>query len=116
MRHKVLKFGAGFRVSFGNRRAQAAEMVLAPGDAEGDAENRHRGADQWLFVVSGSGVAIVNGTRVALKKGVMLLIEQGDRHEIRNNGRAPLRTLNIYTPPAYTRGGKRLPRGRSTPR
>ena len=116
MHHKALQFGEGFRVTFGNRRAQAAEMVLAPGDAEGGPENRHRGADQWLFVVSGSGVAIIDGTRIALRKGVLLLIEKGDRHEIRNSGRGLLRTLNVYAPPAYTRGGKRLPRGRSAAR
>jgi len=42
----------------------------------------------------------------------LLLIEQGDRHEIRNTGRALLRTLNFYTPPAYRADGTELPRGR----
>jgi mannose-6-phosphate isomerase-like protein (cupin superfamily) len=42
----------------------------------------------------------------------ILLIEKGDTHEIRNTGRAPLKTLNIYVPPAYTKGGDELPRGR----
>jgi len=35
MRRKHLRFGRGFRVALGNRRAQAAEMVIPPGDAEG---------------------------------------------------------------------------------
>jgi hypothetical protein len=52
MFRKQLRFGRGFRVIPGNRASQAAEMVLAPGDAEGGSGNRHRGADQWLFVVS----------------------------------------------------------------
>jgi len=26
-------------------------MVIPPGDAEGDPHNRHRGADQWLFLL-----------------------------------------------------------------
>ena len=112
MKHKTLHFGAGFRVALSNRRAQGAQMVIAPGDAEGGAQNRHAGADQWLFVVAGSGVAIVNGKRRALHQGVLLLIERGDRHEIRNTGRTLLRTLNIYVPPAYTKGGNPLPRGR----
>jgi len=75
MKHKKLRFGEGFRVSLGNRRSQAAEMVIPPGDAEGDARNRHRGADQWLFVISGRGVATLNGKRVTLKAGSLLLIE-----------------------------------------
>ncbi|RYE65571.1 MAG: cupin domain-containing protein, partial [Rhizobiaceae bacterium] len=37
--------------------------------------------------------------------GSLLLIERGERHEIRNTGDAPLVTINFYTPPAYTQGG-----------
>ena len=57
MKLKRLRFGRGFRVAIGNRQAQAAEMVLEPGTAEGGSDNRHRGADQWLYVISGAGVA-----------------------------------------------------------
>jgi mannose-6-phosphate isomerase-like protein (cupin superfamily) len=112
MRYKKLRFGKGFNVVLGNRRSQAAQMVLEPGDAEGNAANRHAGADQWLFVVAGTGVAKVNGRRVPLREGSLLLIEHGDRHEIRNNGRARLVTLNFYVPPAYTSGGDELAAGK----
>jgi oxalate decarboxylase/phosphoglucose isomerase-like protein (cupin superfamily) len=47
-----------------------------------------------------------------LQPGVMLLIERHDRHEIRNTGRAPLKTLNYYSPPAYTAAGNELPAAR----
>ena len=107
-----LRFGAEFKVVLGNRRAQAATMTIAPGDCEGGPDNRHRGADQWLFVESGSGTAIVEGRRHPLRAGTLILIERGSRHEIRNTGRRPLRTLNIYAPPAYTKSGDELPRGR----
>ncbi len=112
MRHKQLQFGHGFRVMLGNQRSQAAQMTLAPGASEGGPDNRHRGTDQWLFVVSGTGEAIINGTTHALKEGTLLLIERGDRHEIRNTGRTPLRTLNLYVPPAYTTEGEELPAGK----
>lgn len=112
MQTKALRFGEGFRVAFGNARAQAAEMVIAPGGKEGGPRNRHAGADQWLFVVAGTGEAIVNGKRRALRRGVLLLIERGDRHEIRASGRTPLRTLNLYAPPAYRKSGDPLPRGK----
>jgi mannose-6-phosphate isomerase-like protein (cupin superfamily) len=105
MKRKNLRFGRGFRVVLGNARSQAAQMVLKPGKSEGDAHNRHRGADQWLFVVSGTGVAKVNRRRYALKPGSLVLIEQGDEHEICNDGRGVLRTLNFYVPPAYDRDG-----------
>jgi mannose-6-phosphate isomerase-like protein (cupin superfamily) len=112
MRRKTLRFGKGFRVAVGNRRAQAAEMVIEAGDCEGGPDNRHRGADQWLFVVAGSGAATVNGRRIPLRAGTIVLIEKGDTHEIRNTGRAMLKTLNVYVPPAYTKDGDELPRGR----
>jgi mannose-6-phosphate isomerase-like protein (cupin superfamily) len=112
MKRKRLRFGKGFRVAIGNARSQAAEMVIAPGDAEGDRDNRHRGADQWLYVVSGTGSALVNGRRVPLHPGTLLLIEHRDRHEVKNTGRGLLRTLNVYVPPAYTRTGDELPAAR----
>ena len=112
MKRKRLRFGEGFRVAIGNRRSQAAEMVLKPGKAEGDASNRHRGADQWLFVLSGTGVATVNKRKYKLAEGVLLLIEKGDEHEILNTGRGLMRTLNFYVPPAYDSKGDELSRGR----
>lgn len=98
MKHEQLKFSTGFRVAIGNARAQGAVMVLAAGSSEGGPDNRHGGADQWLLVTEGSGVAIVNGHRLDLKAGVLVLIEAGDRHEIRNTGRGLLKTVNIYLP------------------
>ena len=113
MQHKHLQFGHGFRVVLGNKHSQAAQMTLNPGETEGGPDNRHLGADQWLFVVNGAGEALVNGKRVELREGVIVLIERGDTHEIRNTGRSPLRTFNIYVPPAYRHDGAELPAGRS---
>src|SRR5687767_15835090 len=112
MKRTHLRFGEGFRVTIGNKCSQAAAMVLGRGDSEGGPDNRHRGADQWLYVVSGMGSATVNGKWLPLRAGSLVLIERGDTHEIRNSGRVPLRTLNFYMPPAYTSAGDPLPRGR----
>jgi mannose-6-phosphate isomerase-like protein (cupin superfamily) len=112
MPHKRLRFGVGFGVPLSNRRAQAATMVLRPGDCEGGPDNRHRGSDQWLYVLSGSGLALIGGRRQRLRAGTLLLIERGTTHEIRNSGRTALKTLNFYVPPAYTSKGDPLPRGR----
>jgi hypothetical protein len=49
---------------------------------------------------------------VPLRAGALLLIERGERHEIRNVGTTMLRTLNLYAPPADTREGNELPRGK----
>jgi mannose-6-phosphate isomerase-like protein (cupin superfamily) len=112
MPHEQIGFRVGFSVVLGNPRAQAATMVIAPGDREGGPDNRHRGADQWLFVVAGRGHARLGARGHALRKGSLLLIERGVKHEIVNTGRTPLKTLNVYVPPAYTKSGHELPRGR----
>ena len=73
MTHTPRRLWKDFTVALGNRRAQAATMVIAPGDAEGGPDNRHRGADQWLYVLSGSGIATVEGRRRQLRAGTPLL-------------------------------------------
>ena len=46
-------------------------------------------------------------------EGTLVLIGRGETHEIRNTGDAPLKTLNIYVPPAYTDEGDELPAGKA---
>lgn len=109
-----LRFAKGFKVALSNKRAQVATMVIAPGDSEGGPDNRHRGADQWLFVLSGRGEATLGRRTHKLSAGSLVLIERGTTHEIRNVGRTPLKTLNVYVPPAYRSDGSELPRGRNS--
>lgn len=113
MKSRHLRMGIGFLPLFQAHGVQAAQMVIPPGGREGGPANRHRGADQWLFVASGRGMAIVEGARRALRPGSLLLIERGERHEIRATGRAPLKTVNFYSPPAYTAEGEERPAGES---
>lgn len=113
MKHQALDFTPGFRVAVGNARAQGAVMVIEQGAAEGGPDNRHRGADQWLLVVEGTGCATVAGKAVPLAPGLLLLIEAGETHEIRNTGTALLKTVNVYVPPAYDAEGDELPAGKA---
>jgi mannose-6-phosphate isomerase-like protein (cupin superfamily) len=73
-RHKCLQFGHGFGVVLGDDHSQAAQMTLAVGETEGGHHNRHRGADQWLNVVSGEGVAFIDGDRVELHGGSLAAV------------------------------------------
>jgi mannose-6-phosphate isomerase-like protein (cupin superfamily) len=109
MKHKDLRFGSGFRVLLGNQQSQTAQMTIPPGGAEGGPNNRHTGADQWLFVIAGTGEAIVNGVHVDMREHSLVLIEQGEIHEIRNTGKEPLRTLNFFVPRADRDNGMELP-------
>jgi mannose-6-phosphate isomerase-like protein (cupin superfamily) len=91
MKGEQLNFGAGFRLSVANAKSQGTVMVLPVAGKEGGSHNFHRGADQWLYVDDGTGIAVINGHQTKLKAGMMLLIEAGDTHEIRNTGRALLK-------------------------
>ena len=106
------RFNTDFSVLIGNANSQAAVMVLEPGTTEGSAENRHRGADQWLVVMDGLGVVIIEGTTSELAYGVVILIEHGEAHEIRNTGQTPLKIMTIYAPRAYDATGGLLPAGK----
>jgi mannose-6-phosphate isomerase-like protein (cupin superfamily) len=92
---------AFFRVVAGTSRSQAATMVLKPRQSTGGEDNVHAKEDQWLYVVSGTGRAIVEGREVKLAAGSLLLIEAAETHEIINTGRTRLVTINVYAPPAY---------------
>lgn len=104
MEHRTLVMSHGFRVVAGNASSEAAVMVLARDETVGGPHNRHADSDQWLFVVSGEGEAVVEGERRELGPGSLLLIERGEAHEIRNTGAVPLETLNVYVPPEYRYG------------
>ncbi len=101
MNHKTLEFNSSFKVALSTAKAQAAVMTLLPGQTMGGDDNVHAESDQWLFVVSGSGEAVVAGESMALAKHSLIVIEAGEPHEIKNTGNVPLETLNVYTPPEY---------------
>jgi len=109
MKRTTVEFAGGFRVLIGDEHSQAASMVIPSGDKEGGPDNAHAGADQWLYVQEGVGEAIVNGQKYPLAPGSLLLIQRGDKHEIRSTGDSALKTLNVYVPPAYTKDGEELP-------
>ena len=101
MQHIVLTDRSdAFAVIARTARSQAAVMTLAPGEDTGEPrESEHPEADQWLFVLSGTGEASGEGWQQPLEPGSLLLIAAGEGHRIRATGAAPLRTVNIDAPP-----------------
>jgi mannose-6-phosphate isomerase-like protein (cupin superfamily) len=99
----------GFAVLHRTRSSQAATMTLAPGArSREDSSNEHAWAEQWLYVVSGTGSARVGRRTVALRPGSLLLIGKREPHVIRAGTRSRLVTMNIYVPPAYRADGDPL--------
>jgi mannose-6-phosphate isomerase-like protein (cupin superfamily) len=98
-----------FSVLHASRSAQAATMTLQPGGTSSDQpEDEHPWAEQWLFILSGTGRARNKKRSLALRPGSLLLIEKREPHQILNTGRRPLVTLNLYVPPAYDSRGEVL--------
>jgi len=98
-----------FAVLHATGSSQAAIMTLAPGETSSESsDNEHAWAEQWLYVISGTGEAKVGARKVKLAVGSLLLIEKGEPHQIENTGKVPLVTLDIYAPPAYDRDGEPL--------
>ena len=89
-------------------------MTLRPGARSNESSsNEHAWAEQWLNVVSGTGVARVGRRSVTLREGSLLLIARREPHVIENRGRSNLVTVNLYVPPAYRADGEPLaPRAR----
>jgi len=100
-----------FELLVATRSAQAAKMTLRPGAASDDEpSNEHPHSEQWLFVISGSGEALVGKRRGALRRiklgrNSLLVIEKGELHQIKNTGKRTLTTINFYIPPAYDAAG-----------
>jgi mannose-6-phosphate isomerase-like protein (cupin superfamily) len=95
-----------FAVLHATRTSQAATMTLSPGaESTEDSSNEHPWAEQWLYVVSGSGTARIGRRTVPLSPGRLLLIERREPHVLRA-GRTRLVTINVYVPPAYGRDGE----------
>ncbi|HTL34079.1 MAG TPA: cupin domain-containing protein [Kofleriaceae bacterium] len=109
MKHTRTTDRGPFEVLHSTPTSQAAMMTLAPGESSSESsDNEHAWAEQWLYVVSGQGVATSGKKRIALKVGSLLLIEKGEPHQIENTGKTPLVTLNVYAPPGYDDDGEPL--------
>lgn len=105
-------YAPGFHILAGDERSQAATLVIQPGRHVGGPANKHRGADQWIYVESGSGEATIDGATHALEKGSLMLIQRTEGHGFRNTGNLPLNILTFYVPPAYDADCNELPAGR----
>lgn len=112
MKKAKADYAPGFHILAGDERSQAGTLVIQPGRHVGGPANKHRGADQWIYVESGSGEATIDEKAYPLEKGSLILIQRMEAHGFRNTGNAPLNILTFYVPPAYDENESELPAGK----
>lgn len=91
----------GFKLYGGTRRSEAALFVLRSGQSSGAGQEVHRGSDQWVYILSGTGRVTVGERALEVGPRDLLCIEAGEPHEITATGSEPLETLSVYAPPEY---------------
>jgi mannose-6-phosphate isomerase-like protein (cupin superfamily) len=83
--------------------SQLVLMTLQPGEEIGT--EHHPDNDQFFFVQSGEGAAILKGKQHPLREGVALVVPAGTEHNVVNtSGTELLQLLTIYSPPAHPDG------------
>jgi mannose-6-phosphate isomerase-like protein (cupin superfamily) len=64
----------------------------------------HPGTDQMLFVVAGSGKAVVDNESVEVSENDVVFVPAGSRHNLINTGLQDLRLFTVYAPPEHKDG------------
>src|SRR4051812_11649293 len=98
---KAQETGDWFKVLHTTKLSQTAVMNLAPGQASGDEAEAHDESDQVLYVIQGEVTAEIGDETGTLRAGEAVTGPAGVKHRFQNETREPVRTFNVYTPPAY---------------
>ena len=96
------------RAIWTGRHLQVTLMSIQPGEDIG--LEIHRNTDQFLRVEEGQGIVQMGDRRDNLNfqqrisDDDAIMIPAGKWHNIRNNGRRPLKLYSIYAPPEHPKG------------
>ena len=90
------------RVLYTGHNIQLVLMTLRPGEEIG--EEVHDDRDQFFRVEEGAGEVWIDGARTAIKDDDAIIVPQGARHNVVNNGSAPLKLYTLYGPPEHRDG------------
>ena len=82
--------------------SQLVTMSLKPNEDIGS--EVHPGTDQMLFIVAGTGKAVVNGETVEVKENDAVYVPAGARHNLTNSGNGDLRLFTVYAPAEHKDG------------
>lgn len=87
------------RVLYTGEHLQLVLMTLQPGEEIG--AEVHPDNDQFFRVDQGQGVVTIDGTDRKISDGFAVVVPAGARHNVRNDGDAPLKLYTLYGPPDH---------------
>ena len=90
------------RVLYTGHNIQLVLMTLRPGEEIG--EEVHDDRDQFFRVEEGSGEVWIDGVRTPIKDDDAIIVPQGAKHNVVNNGSGPLKLYTLYGPPEHRDG------------
>ena len=83
-------------VLFTNDHSQVVIMSISPGENIGSEVHT---TDQIIFILEGSGIAVVNGININISDGFVINIPKGNKHDIINTGQKSMKLYTVYSPP-----------------
>jgi len=95
---EVLNNDFYIRVINTSKRSQLKIMNILPGR---NIPAEVHDADQFIYIISGSGIALLNTIVYQLHEGMSLSIPAGVGHYIENNSDTVLKLFSLYSPPQY---------------
>jgi mannose-6-phosphate isomerase-like protein (cupin superfamily) len=90
-----------FRELVTNEYIQVVLMTVEPGSDIG--EEVHE-VDQVLFIVEGTGEAVLNRQHSLVQANSLVVVPAGTRHNVMNTGTTPLRIYTLFAPPEVEPG------------
>lgn len=84
------------------KHTQLVIMTIPPGGEIGT--EVHRGIDQVLVVLDGTGKSVLDGREYPIGSGTAVLVPEGTEHNFVNTGEDPLRIITVYGPPDHRPG------------
>lgn len=89
-------------VIYTGKQSQLVLMSLLPGEDIG--EEVHEGSDQILFIVDGSGEAIIDGQASPIEKHSVVFVPAGTKHNIINKNGEDMKLYTVYAPSVHKDG------------
>lgn len=100
---KAAKTNTDFRrVVATGPHSQLVTMSIPPKEDIGS--EVHPGTDQMLFIVAGTGKAVVDNESIAVTENEVVFVPAGSRHNLINTGQEDLRLFTVYAPPNHKDG------------